>query len=617
MFAKRHDFSLHSQLELISNKEPNPNLTMVQAFQQMVTNYQDDNMLGSRNGLSGESKLTQSYRYLSFIEVEKYVQTLSFYLSQHINVNDRVAIFSKNCPMVWISELSVQYLNGVSVSLYDTLGDVNIQYCLEITQSKVIIIGKNQKQILENILPNLNYAPIVLDITYLEEYITTNQQNFNALCAKTADDTSNILFSSGTSGSPKAVLLTSRNMIAGGANMGYRFLDYQGIMLSYLPLAHVFEKNFEFLFMTRGGAIAFSSQGTKNLIQDIKLSGVTMLIGVPRVWQKIYNGVKSKTGPLWPIFVAFMYLKVFLMYLFPKYEKTGKTPIDIVFKPISKNFPKLTFVVSGSSAVSKQLRIFLQTCFCARLGTGYGLTETGANALYICGTMKYWDDNTLGFTTINTEVKIIPDDTGHYDLQKTKIGEICVKSNSVARFIIRDSYDNKICQLDSEDFYHTGDMGILNPDGSISFLRRKNLVIKLQQGEFLDLEKIEKIIEQIEGVEHAFVTAQPQDYAPVCIVLSTLQIQNLQEKIDIIVRKSGLKGFCVPKASKQLYGQEWLDNRDLFTPSAKKIHNGFQKVFDKDINELRQNCSELKPQFSKKIIAVIGVSIAVFFIYMK
>lgn len=114
-------------------------------------------------------------------------------------------------------------------------------------------------------------------------------------------DINSVIFTSGTSGRPKAVIDSHTNVISGGACLGRQFVPYhfadsgkQSSFLSYLPLAHVFERDMEHLGTFKGQLIYYSSGTVRNLTKDLSLAKPTIMIGVPRVYCKIYQGVMDK-----------------------------------------------------------------------------------------------------------------------------------------------------------------------------------------------------------------------------------------------------------------------------------------------------------------------------------
>ncbi|KAH0576817.1 Long chain fatty acid CoA ligase [Spironucleus salmonicida] len=432
---------------------------------------------------------------------------------------------------------------------------------------------------------------------------------------QTPQDPSSIIFTSGTSGRPKAVVSCSSNLYASGCCMGRQLQPYnkadsgiQSSTLSYLPLAHVYERGYEHYCYLRGYCIYYYSGSTKNLTQDIKLSKPTIFIGVPRVFTKIYGSVFSqlqKAGVIPRAIFNTTYLaKKIFMSMFPSSFRTGKVmPFDIIFKKISQNLGgNVEVMITASSALPIDVGNFLRTCTNARLVHGYGSTETSATGLIICSGDRIIDQNSLGKAAYQTSVIIIDrSDVSEFSLNEDKIGEILIKGPGVCLGYFNGDINNLTPIADKDGYYHTGDLGRLNQDGSISFIRRISLVQKLQHGEFVDLEQLESAIESSPLISHCFCYADPSKCAPVCIIscestmigtkFTNISNQNQLDKfmmaeIETFVRKAGIKAYCIPKAICVKLDEDWSLNMDLFTPSSKKQHRNFRIKFDYEIQLL-------------------------------
>ncbi|KAH0576818.1 Long chain fatty acid CoA ligase [Spironucleus salmonicida] len=428
---------------------------------------------------------------------------------------------------------------------------------------------------------------------------------------QTPQDPSSIIFTSGTSGRPKAVVSCSSNLYASGCCMGRQLQPYnkadsgiQSSIISYLPLAHVYERCCEHYSYCRGYNIYYYSGDTRNLTQDIALAKPTILPGVPRVYTKIYSGVQKKiqnAGTIASmIFSVATYLKRLYMSRNIQTFRTGKVSIfDSVFQKIREALGgNIEVIISGSASLPAHVLQFLQINSCARLMQGYGLTETSATGLLICSGEAIQSSNSLGKSSYQTEVVLIDrQDISEFTLKRDLIGEILIKGPGVCLGYFTGDLKKLEKLTDNNGFYHTGDLGKYHSDGSISFVRRISLVQKLQHGEFVDLEQLETAIEASPMITTCFTYADSAKSAPIAIVSidSSLlkEISDDQKVDDIIlkeidqyVRKAGIKSFCIPKAVKVYKDVDWLIDRELFTPSSKKQHKNFRVKFRQEIQQL-------------------------------
>ncbi|CAL6008804.1 Long_chain fatty acid CoA ligase [Hexamita inflata] len=439
------------------------------------------------------------------------------------------------------------------------------------------------------------------------------------------NDINSTIFTSGTSGLPKAVLVTHKNLIAGGTCVATRFVPYhlndkgkQTSSYSYLPLAHTFERGMTHCSMFRGFLIYYSSGSIKNMTKDLQLAKPSYMMGVPRVYSKIYQVFTDKLNKqpliLRGVFNSAFKLKQIYFKLNPKAFRTGKMPVvDKVFKQVAQAFGgNLEMIISGSSALPQKVKDFLEITSCARLSVGYGITETCVTGLHnTCG-QKFNTPNQLGYMSAYTEGKLIDrSDKCEFTLEKDQIGELTIKGPGVALGYLDSKWGSIKPIVDSDGYYHTGDLVQIHQDKTISFVRRVGLVVKLQQGEFVDLEAIEAAIESLPLVLTAVAHAEADKVAPVCIlsvdsiVLSQALDSNIVAQFkkgdataiktveqymfetgNKAVRQKGLKGFNVPKAYHIVLDTDWTSNTDLFTPSQKKKHQNFVNTFRKEINQL-------------------------------
>ncbi|CAL6074292.1 Long_chain fatty acid CoA ligase [Hexamita inflata] len=445
-----------------------------------------------------------------------------------------------------------------------------------------------------------------------------------ALLESTKDSINATVFTSGTSGKPKAVLESHQNLACGLSCEGYRFVPYhldskgrQNSVISYLPLAHVFERAVEHGAYKRGHLIYYSTGNIKYLTKDLSLSKPTMMYGVPRVYCKIYQSVMGKIAksslPVKIIFkTAYKLKKQYLKN--PKHHKTGKMKlVEPIFKAIHEQMGgNLEFIVSGSSALPQEVREFLEICTGARVSSGYGLTEASSAGTYnYCG-QHYNSPNQLGYACHLADCKIIDrSDKCEFTLENHQTGELLIKGPMVTQGYIDGQWGKVKKITDADGYYPTGDLVKLHEDGAVSFIRRVGLVVKLQHGEFVDLEAIEAALEGCPLIQQCFVHGESDKSAPICF--ASVDSQALKEKISVEVierfkqnekaaiaevekfildygdkqvRQAGLKGFNVPKAYKVLLDHDWSQNTEFYTPSQKKKHAGFIAAHKKEVEQL-------------------------------
>ncbi|KAH0576998.1 Long chain fatty acid CoA ligase [Spironucleus salmonicida] len=701
MKVKNHDYKQTSHLQLNQIEEPPLDKTYPQNFINSLLRNGDKKFLSYRSGISTvATEINDVYKSITYNQSTYYIQQIVNQLKElYFTHGDRVGIYAKNSPLWLLCDIAIQFSNGISVPIYDTLGVDNIKYCLNLVGCKYIFVSSEYSSNIVgmlDILPNLEYVILLDPVSNLEvfcrnatkvalhfeegyeliddtkslytihskageanleedEEIEVKSQSAvyelmmvgNRLIndkqvfirqislpkeedcvdkivlelpkSQNYDQPSSVIFTSGTSGFPKATVLNHTNTFAGGATLGRQFIPYsisdantQSSMLSYLPLAHVFERAMEHTIAYRGYNIYYSSGNIKNLTTDLKLAQPTVFIGVPRVYQKIYDAITLKIQksslPVKLVFNLAYKIKSLLLTS-PAFHKTGKLSVvdKVAFKKIHEALGgKVEFIVCGSSSLRPEVEKFLQVCSCARLSNGYGMTEISSAGLYnYCGQFMN-NPGQLGFAAYDVDAKITNCDQCEFSLEKDHIGELCIKGSCVAMGYVDEKWGNIVDFRDSDGYFHTGDLCKMNNDGSASFVRRVNLVVKLQHGEFVDLAALENILESAPFVVTAFVHASASRAAPVAILsvdskvcfekFGTDNIEKLEELIEIegekIIKASGMKGFNVPRAYKIYLDVDWTVDRDLFTPSQKKQHINFRKRFASELDGLLARCDK-------------------------
>ncbi|EET00626.1 Long chain fatty acid CoA ligase 5 [Giardia duodenalis ATCC 50581] len=414
-----------------------------------------------------------------------------------------------------------------------------------------------------------------------------------------------ILYTSGSSGNPKGVTHT-HSTIQGSYTMAYAFLPYasrdgeQMVAMSYLPLGHIYESAGEMLFTVRGYKIAYYSGNTKNLTTDIKLAKPTILLAVPRVLQKIYNAVMTKVEASLVKKVVFRLACKVKEYTEDSWIKTGTLPWldNIVFKDIKAALGgHLELIVSGSSALPQEVWRFMRLCTGARITCGYGLTETCLVGLRVLphDPIKY---SPAGKLVSFMQAKLIDkSDSCELSLKTHRVGELLLKGPGVAKEYYK-MPENPL--QDEEGYFHTGDLMRLNDDGSLTFVRRINMVVKSLMGEFIDICAVEDAMERSPLFISVFLHAQSDKSFPICVaVLDKTALAHrlkcsaddvekadhvtaiksvLNNEANIFVKRAGLKGYCVPKCFRWFFDVDWSTDQELMTPSLKKQHRFFDET---------------------------------------
>ncbi|KAI1713919.1 AMP-binding enzyme domain-containing protein [Ditylenchus destructor] len=490
------------------------------------------NMLGQRiKQIDGE----QPYVWISYNEVIN--QSLAVAralrkLGQAVGQATFIGIYSRNRPEWIIVEQATYAYNNVLVPLYDTLGTdasafivnqtgIQVVFCDHTDKMKGLLDKKPECESLKYIvligalnIPNeLHEKSLVVGVELLtfdqfkeKEHDTSSGEELPPESPPTSDDLCTICYTSGTTGTPKGVMLTHGNIIADCTTLDYfKYADINNmdVMISFLPLAHMFERVAQTSIYMEGGSVGFYSGDIKHLADDIKTLQPTLMPVVPRVLNRIYDKVMAEASK--------SKLKKFLMDSAIAVKKgeinswvvRNNTLIDqIVFKKIRDGLGgRVKLLLTGSAPISEEVLTFIRCALGCFVVEGYGQTEcVAACSITIEG------DSTPGHVGVPSPcnaIKLVDVPELNY-FAKDKAGEVCIRGNNVFRGYYRMEEQTREV-LDADGWLHTGDIGKWTDRGTLKIIDRKKHIFKLAQGEYVAPEKIENIYLRSKYVAQCFI----------------------------------------------------------------------------------------------------------------
>ncbi|KAJ1912074.1 medium-chain fatty acid-CoA ligase faa2 [Mycoemilia scoparia] len=482
------------------------------------------------------------FKFLSFKELKTRFSNFGRGLVElGVESGDRCGLYSIN---------RVEWRSIITVAIYDTLGHEAILHVISEAGLKAIVCTDDKAQSLIKLkqenpekLYNLKHIVVMDTISdetkrlvgeYKEEYadedqvnvlhltdveasgqkIASEEQEDSTQKHPTVDQVATICYTSGTTGLPKGVQLTHGNFLSACAALDYLIehnevqpITKSDVYLSYLPLAHVLEHFVVHLLIYRGARIGFYRGDTLKLMEDIQELSPTIFVGVPRIFNRIYDKVnatiKEKGGIAatlfgWAIDTKKSNLK--------HYGQTSHWLWDrIVFKNLREKLGgRVSLIVSGSAPISNDALDFLRCSFSANVLEGYGQTETTG-----CCILTGLDDTqagTVGTPFPSCMVKLVDvPDLGYTVKDKPyPRGEVCVKGGGVFKGYFNQP-EKTAETLDKDGWCHTGDIGLIDDKGRFKIIDRKKNLFKLAQGEYIAPERIENIYMDHPVVAQAFV----------------------------------------------------------------------------------------------------------------
>ncbi|GFR41006.1 hypothetical protein Agub_g1673, partial [Astrephomene gubernaculifera] len=344
-----------------------------------------------------------------------------------------------------------------------------------------------------------------------------------------AGDLCTIMYTSGTTGDPKGVMLPHRALVSTIAAIK-AFLDHcdehigpDDSYLSYLPLAHIFDRVVEELMLHVGGSVGYWQGDIRRLMDDVGALRPSLFAGVPRVFERIYNGVRDKVSS-GSLLARLLFRWAFSRkehYMRAGWKQDVASPLSdlLVLRSIRQRLGgRVRVLVSGSAPLAPQIEGFMRVVACAPFVQGYGLTETCA-ASFIATPDNPTHLGTVGAPMPATELRLeaVPE-LGYSPSQQPPRGEVCIRGPT----LFSGYYKNEEMTaeaLDADGFFHTGDVGELAADGSLRIIDRKKNIFKLSQGEYIAVEKVENVYKTCPLVEQVWVYGDSTESCLVAVVV--------------------------------------------------------------------------------------------------
>jgi long-chain acyl-CoA synthetase len=452
-----------------------------------------------------------------------------------VRAGDRVAIYAHNRPEWAIADYACLTARCIGVAIYPTLPDHQIEYLLR--DSGAVAIFAETREQLQRLLRVRAEMPTLRTIVLLDppkegdDVIPFAQllrlggaaerkypdYRRDALAA-VPDDLATLVYTSGTTGDPKGVMLTHGNFCA-NINAALRMLRIRPTdsCLSFLPLSHSFERMAGHYTMLRGGATISYAESWDTVAQNLAEVRPTIVLSVPRLYEKMYARVTETTmagGALkrriffWARRIGDLYADLRLAdQPIPARLRLWRAVADrLVFSQLRRRTGgRIRFFVSGGAPLSAEIAKFF---YAAGLPVieGYGLTETSPVVSF--NTLKALKIGTVGRPLPNVEVRIGED------------GEILVRGPSVMR-----GYYNKPVEtaevLDADGWFHTGDVGELDADGFLRITDRKKDLIVTAGGKKIAPQPIENLVRANPMIKNAVLLGDRRKF-PILLVVPDL-----------------------------------------------------------------------------------------------
>ena len=464
-------------------------------------------------------------------------------LNLNIKPQENIAVFAQNCIHYLYTDFGAYGVKAVSIPFYATSSETQIQFMINDAQVRVLFVGEQEQY--DKALRVFTLCPSLERIIIFDESVRISPNDPNAMYFsdflklgeglprqtevenlwKTADfnDICNILYTSGTTGDSKGVVLTyGQYQAALEANDKCVPVGEDDRSISFLPLTHIFERGWAYLCLSEGAEIIINTY-PKEIQDSMRQTHPTCMSSVPRFWEKVYQAVKDKidrSGAVQKKMFAYALSvgrKHNIEYL--SHAKRPPLPLALEYKVVDKTILSLVRKTMGlinpnifptaGAYVSPEVEEFIHSIG-LNMVVGYGLTESLATVS--CDHLS--DGYTLG--SVGRPIEGIQIKIGEND-------EILLKGPTITRgYYKRDSIN--AVSFDEDGFFHTGDSGYLK-DGELFLKERIKDLFKTSNGKYIAPQQIEALLLVDKFVDQAAVIADQRKFVSALIVPAYSQLE--------------------------------------------------------------------------------------------
>ena len=530
------------------------------------------------------SSLKEPKKDYSWQEIFESIYKLSNELKKFTSKGDRCLLISENRPEWFISDLSIMLSESITVPTYTTYAERDYEYIInDCTPSVIFVSNIAQFKKVRNIIKKKHYIKKIFSFETLKDINKNEYQNINDLFSnlKTENnipkteikrkDPACIIYTSGTQGNPKGVVL-SHGGILNNCEGAIEILKPlikkdQTRFLTWLPLSHSYEHTVQFVQITVMARV-FYAESIEKLIKNMNDCNPEIMTAVPRFYQNLYQKINAsfdKTKGLKKALIEKM--------LYLGLKKINKKPLNffekiqdkilekIVRKKIKSQFGgSLRTFVSGGGALDKEVGLFLNAIGLPTL-QGYGLTET--SPVVSCNPINDIRVETVGPPFLGNEVKIASD------------GEILVKGENVML-----GYWNNKEETDKvikNGWLYTGDIGVFE-NNYLKITDRKKDILITPGGDNISPLKIENELINSKIIDQAIVYGDNKPYLVALLVLTDEIRKEIEEVNKNLSKIENIKKYFI-------INKKFSIENGMLTPTLKlkryKIINMYKKEFEK------------------------------------
>ncbi len=477
----------------------------------------DDVLAGKEDGV---------WRKYSIDEYIRIVNDLTYgLLALGVQPGDTIGTITGNKPEWNFLDMAIMQCGAIHVPIYPTISPADYQYIFCHAELKYVFVsGEELSRKIKEVATNCTSVQEVFTfknregLRNLQDVIELGQagplpEKVEEIKAGIkSEDLATIIYTSGTTGNPKGVMLSHKNLISNVVNVSYiPTFGEEGKALSFLPLCHVYERMLNYLYQYLGISIYYA-ESLATITDNIKEIHPDMMCCVPRLLEKIYDKIQATGRKLKGIKRMIFFWAAELAM---NYDVQGNNSAWYMFR--LKIADKLIYskwrealggnfkiIVSGGAAIQPRL---VRTFRAAGLPIyeGYGLTETSPVIAVTSTDANGIKLGTVGPPLRGVEVKIAED------------GEILARGPNIMMGYYKNP-ELTASVIDADGWFHTGDIGVIEPEGQVRITGRKKEIFKTSLGKYIAPELLENKIKESPFIDNIMVVGENQKFAAALVV---------------------------------------------------------------------------------------------------
>lgn len=491
-----------------------------------------------------KKRSSQPLQDISWKEAKASIEEIALGLKKlGIEKGDNIGLLSMTNHHWLPCDFGILSAGAVTVPMYHNATTDSVQYIIKHCEAKIVIVrNKIQLQKIRSCwdcLPSLQYVAVMEDrgdipsndprILTLDEIKNIGRDELKkdpqairqGIKNVGLDDIASIIYTSGTTGTPKGVVLTHRNILVAALSF-YQYVPLEeGFrLLSFLPLAHVFERIASEMYGIDQGCIFSYCEKVEDLPKMLIETDCNLMNVVPRILEKMHAKIMNQVSQQSPLKQKLFKEALAIGIEYVK-KKSNKEPIkwdlelkyQIAFNTIlgkikKKIAPSLKIFVVGGAPFSKELNLFFMALGFTVV-EGYGLTETSAPI------------------TVNPPWANKPGTVGipfkHFDVKIAEDGEIICRGDSVFKEYYKDPEGTKEVLIDG--WFHTGDLGSFDEEGYLTITGRKKDLIITAGGKNVSPTRVEEALLKSKFLNQVVILGDKEKYLAALIVLDKTEIK--------------------------------------------------------------------------------------------